>query len=100
MAADDPTPRELFIQQQAIVRDVAALVSRVDELARTLGATYIPRGEYGAHRESDGRRFEEIEKDLAAQAGFRRQVMASFAAGFLLLLVTIVFALAKAPGVS
>jgi hypothetical protein len=95
----DPTPRELLIQLQAAVAQIDALTARLDGLTQTLASTYVPRGEYTAHREADDRRFKEIEGDVAAQAGFRRQVAAGFAVGFLLLLAGIVLNLARVPGV-
>ncbi|WP_028654882.1 hypothetical protein [Nocardioides sp. J54] len=95
----DPTPRELLIQLQAAVAQIDALTARLDGLTQTLASSYVPRGEYAAHREADDRRFKEVEGDLAAQAGFRRQVAAGFAVGFLLLLATVIGTLAQVPGV-
>lgn len=83
---NDPTPRELLIQLQNLAAQFAVLVARVDDLTRTLGSTYVPRGEYEEARKADDRRMAETEKDVETQASFRRQV----AGGFLLLLAGIV----------
>lgn len=99
MTQSDPTPRELLIQLQAVVTQINALTARLDGLTQTLASTYVPRGEYVAHREADDRRFKEIEGDNEKQSGFRRQVAAGFAVGFLLLLAGIVLQLARVPGV-
>lgn len=99
MGADDPTPRELLIQLESAVAQINALTARLDGLTHTLASTYVPRGEYTAHREADDRRFREIEGDIATQAGFRRQVAAGFAVGFLLVLAGIILSLARVPGV-
>lgn len=95
----EPTPRELLIQLQAAVAQINALALRLDSLTQTLATTYVPRGEYVAHREADDRRMGEIEGDLSKQEGFRRQVGAGFAVGLLLLIVGAILALARIPGV-
>lgn len=95
----DPTPRELLIQIQNLTVQVTNLAEQVSDLTRTLGSAYVPRGEYVAHREADDRRFKEIEGDVAQGAGFRRQVAAGFAVGFLLILAGVILNLARVPGV-
>lgn len=96
---NEPTPRELLIQLQSAVAQIDSLAKRLDDLTATLASTYVPRGEYAEARNGDDRRFKELEKDMEAQAGFRRQVAAGFAVGFLLLLAGIILNLARVPGV-
>lgn len=95
---EDPTPRELMLQLQHVVGQIADVTRRLDGLTDTLAKTYVPRGEYQEARKADERRFGEIEGDLEKQAGFRRQVAAGFAVGFLLMLAGVIFALARVPG--
>lgn len=96
MMSDDPTPRELLIQLQALAAQVASAVARIDELTRLLGTTYVPRGEYEADRRATDRRFAELEKDNENAGGFRRQVLASLAVGLVLLLISLVLSLVGA----
>lgn len=95
----EPTTREVMIEVRAAIAQLNALTRQVESLTQTMATTYVPRGEYTAHRESDDRRFKEVEGDLSKQDGFRRQVAAGFAVGFLLLLAGIVLNLARVPGV-
>lgn len=96
---DDPTPRELLLQLRNTARDLDALTRRLDTLADNLASTYVPRGEWTEARRADEIRFKDIEDDIDAQAGFRRQVAAGFAVGFLLIIAGAVLALARVPGV-
>lgn len=97
--SSEPTPRELLIQLEAAVRRLDEFGNQLNRLTETLSSTYVPRGEYLEARRGDDRRFKEIEDDLEKQASFRRQVAAGFAVGFLLILVGVLFALARIPGV-
>lgn len=99
MPDNDPTPRELMIELRGALSQLDTLARRLDSLTEALAKTYVPRGEYNEARKGDDRRFAEIEGDLDKQAGFRRQVAAGFAVGFLLLLAGIVLSLARVPGV-
>ena len=65
---------------------------RLDDVVRTLEDRYVPRREFEL-------RVGEVEKDLQAQASFRRQVAAGFVVGLLLLVANIVIALIRVPGV-
>lgn len=98
MPDSEPTTRELLIQLQNLAAQVSGLVSRIDDLTRTMGTTYVSRETWTEARTADERRFRELEKDNDNQAGFRRQVLAGFAVGLLLTLVTLVLALARVPG--
>lgn len=86
----DPTPRELMIELRGAVDQINKLTARLDALTQTLASTYVPRGEYVAHREADDRRMGEIEKDMSGQAAFRRQVAAGVLIGLLLLVADII----------
>ena len=90
MTTTDPTTRELMIELRAAVSQINALAARLDALTSTLAATYVPRGEYTAHREADDRRMGEVEKDISSQAAFRRQVAAGVLIGLLLLVADII----------
>lgn len=86
----DPTPRELLIRLEAAVAQNNILTARLDALTSTLASTYVPRGEYTAHREADDRRMGEVEKDISSQSAFRRQVAAGVLIGLLLLIADII----------
>ena len=90
MTTTDPTTRELMIELRAAVSQINALAARLDALTSTLASTYVPRGEYTAHREADDRRFGELEGDNKTQAGFRRQVTAGVLIGLVLLVADII----------
>lgn len=90
MTGPDPTPRELMIELRAAVSQINTLAIRLDEITKTMATSYIPRGEYTAHREADDRRMGEIEKDISGQAAFRRQVAAGVLIGLLLLVADII----------
>lgn len=96
---DDPTPRELLLQLRNTARDLEAISRRLDSLTETLTRSYVPRGEWAEARKADDLRFGNIEQDIDAQAGFRRQVAAGFAVGFLLIIAGAVLTLARVPGV-
>ena len=95
---EDPSPGVLFAEIRGLVRQVEALTKRLDDLGNTLASTYVPRGEYEADRRGDERRVSDIEKDIAEQAAFRRQVMASLLVGAILLVANLVIAVAGIPG--
>lgn len=99
MTTADPTPRELLLQLQSTARELDGLARRLDSLTETLAKSYVPRGEWTEARKGDSIRFENIETDIDNQAGFRRQVAAGFAVGFLLLIAGVVLTLARVPGV-
>lgn len=86
----EPTPRELLIELRAAVKQVEVLAARLDSLTDTLAKTYVPRGEYEEARKGDDRRMSEVEKDIEAQAAFRRQVAAATLVGLLLLIADII----------
>lgn len=75
-----------------VVRRLDATSARLDELARTLEDRYVPRREYE-------QRITEVEKDIATQSAFRRQVGAGALVGLLLLVVNIIVAATRVPGV-
>lgn len=99
MGDNDPTPRELLIQLQNLASQVSTLVRKVDDLTSTLGATYVPRGEWEEARKGDNRRFEEIEKDNSDQASFRRQATLAGLLFILGLLANLILSLVRIPGV-
>lgn len=74
-------------QIRGLVETQKGLAKQLEVLSGKLEATYVPKGTYMAHRESDERRFKELEKDNDNGAAFRRQVAAGFIVGFLLLLI-------------
>lgn len=96
---DEPTTRELLIELRALASQMHGLTTRFDGIVQTLATTYVPRGEYVAHRQADDRRFDDIEDDIDKQAGWRRQVTAGAAVGVLLLIIGVILTLAQVPGV-
>lgn len=80
----------LLIKIQHLVDQQAVLTKRLDDFAQTLASSYVATKTYEAHRESDDRRFKELEKDNENQGAFRRQVVSGFVVGFLLLLIPLV----------
>lgn len=86
----EPTTREVMIEVRAAIAQLNALTRQVESLTQTMATTYVPRGEYNAHREADDRRVGEVEKDVDNQSSFRRQVAAGALIGLLLLIADII----------
>ena len=96
----DPMHNIPIIMEQirSIVETQKALATQLESLHTKLESTYVPKGTYEAHRESDDRRFKELEKDNESGAAFRRQVAAGFIVGFLMLLVPLLGTINQAIG--
>lgn len=74
----------------SLIEKQTDLTVRLDRLTETLESRYVPRSEFEVIRSADDARFRELEKDNDTAAAFRRQVLAGFLVGFLLMLVTAV----------
>jgi hypothetical protein len=74
-----------------IARRLDDVTRRLDSLTTTLEDRYVPRREYE-------QRVTEVEKDIAAQAAFRRQVAAGVLVGLALIVANIFVLILRLPG--
>lgn len=74
-----------------IARRLDDVTKRLDSLTTTLEDRYVPRREYE-------QRVTEVEKDIAAQAAFRRQVAAGVLVGLALIVANIFVVILRLPG--
>jgi hypothetical protein len=74
-----------------IARRLDDVTRRLDSLTTTLEDRYVPRREYE-------QRVGEVEKDISAQANFRRQVAAGVIVGLALLVANIFVIILRVPG--
>lgn len=81
-----------------VMREVQRLVKQVESLVEEVRKDYVRKEFYNEARRADRERIAEVEKDIDAQASFRRQVAAGALIGLLLLLANIVATLARIPG--
>lgn len=88
----------LMEQIKGVIQRQAELAKQLENLSDKLASTYVQQGTYAANRESDERRFRELEKDNENSAGFRRQVAAGFIVGFLLILLPLLGTVTSAIG--
>lgn len=85
---------------EQIVEKQADLTKRLDYMSESLAATYVPRGEYEARRETLNNLINGLEKDITEinnreknELAFRRQVSLSLALLAITTLVTISIAI-------
>lgn len=91
----------LILQRiETIIDRQSDLTKRLDALSESLAATYVPRGEYEARRETLNQHIKSLEKDIEdmrqqekADVSFRRQVSLSLGLLAITTLVTISIAI-------
>lgn len=84
---------ELLRRLDEITRRLDEVSRRQEDAQRTLEDRYVPRREFDL-------RVGEVEKDIANQAAFRRQITAGALVGLLLLVANIIVSVTRIPGVS
>lgn len=101
MPSDDAINVALILQRiEQIVDRQSDLTKRLDTLSESLAATYVPRGEYEARRETLNQTMRNLEKDIEdintrekSDLAFRRQVSLSIGLLAITTLVTISIAI-------
>lgn len=81
-----------------VVRRLDEISRRLDKLADTLEARYVPRGEYVANESKTDLRIKELEEKGDRLEAFKRQVMAGVMIAVIGAFIVAVLARAGIPG--